>query len=203
MWSCLELRVGFVLLEYWFTECFNLLQWVCLKLVRLTIKDLSAIFLQCRMILTVIKDFYTYCTLFHTGLHFISVEMLVYLYTGPQFPGFVSYSQMALLQISHLDSLCSICVPMSDQFVDLSNDEVSNLSTYLTEQMSVTSSKDHSRSSCLIGMRVGGCWLPRISLRRMYSLNWEESTPPPHEPVIQNPLCCNRSNTCSHTQDKN
>lgn len=59
-----------------------------------------------------------------------------------------------------------------------------------------------SMSSCLIRMRVGGCLLPRPSLRKMYSLNWEESTPPPHEPVIQNPLCCNRSNTCSHTQTK-
>lgn len=60
----------------------------------------------------------------------------------------------------------------------------------------------HSTSSCLMRMRVGGCRLPRPSRRRMYSLNWEESTPPPHEHVIQNPLCCNRSNTCSHTQTK-
>lgn len=59
-----------------------------------------------------------------------------------------------------------------------------------------------SLSSSLIGIRVGGCRLPKPSLRRMYSLNWEESTPPPHEHVIQNPLCCNRSNTCSHTHTK-
>lgn len=59
-----------------------------------------------------------------------------------------------------------------------------------------------SLSSSLIRIRVGGCRLPKPSLRRMYSLNWEESTPPPHEHVIQNPLCCNRSNTCSHTHTK-
>lgn len=53
-----------------------------------------------------------------------------------------------------------------------------------------------SMSSCLICGRVGEC---RPSLRRMYSLNWEESAPPPQEAVIQKPLCCNRSNTCSHS----
>lgn len=59
-----------------------------------------------------------------------------------------------------------------------------------------------SMSSCLIWMRVEGCRLPLLSLLRMYSLNCEESTPPPHEHVIQNPLSCSRSNTCSHTQGK-
>lgn len=41
-------------------------------------------------------------------------------------------------------------------------------------------------------------WLALPHLHRMYSLNREESTPPPHEHVIQKPLCCNRSSTCSH-----
>lgn len=31
-------------------------------------------------------------------------------------------------------------------------------------------------------------------------MNWDESPPPPHEHVIQKPLRCNRSRTCSHTE---
>lgn len=51
--------------------------------------------------------------------------------------------------------------------------------------------------SSLILVRVGGCWLLLPSLLRMYSLNWDESAPPPHEHVIWKPLCCKRSSTCS------
>ena len=96
------------------------------------------------------------------------------------------------------------CVFMSAQFVVFVHAE-ENLFAVWESVACVQKKKKwllwvQSMTSCLIRMRVGGCRLPRPSLRRMYSLNCEESTPPPHEPVIQNPLCCNRSNTCSHTK---
>lgn len=63
-------------------------------------------------------------------------------------------------------------------------------------------SPGQSWSSSLMWDRTWGCLLPLPSLCRMYSLNWEESTPPPHEHVIQKPLCCNRSKTCRRTKKR-
>lgn len=52
----------------------------------------------------------------------------------------------------------------------------------------------------MIRSSAGGRWLPLPSLCRKYSVNWDESTPPPHEQVIQKPLRWSRSRTCSHTK---
>lgn len=54
-----------------------------------------------------------------------------------------------------------------------------------------------SWSSSLIWVWVEGCGLLLPSLTRMYSLNWDESAPPPHEHVIRKPLLCKCSRTCS------
>lgn len=54
-----------------------------------------------------------------------------------------------------------------------------------------------SLSSSLIWVWVEGCGLLLPSLTRMYSLNWDESAPPPHEHVIRKPLLCKCSRTCS------
>lgn len=53
-----------------------------------------------------------------------------------------------------------------------------------------------SRGSCFIRMTEGARDVLLSSRLSTYSLNWEESTPPPHEPTISNPLCCNLSSTC-------
>lgn len=63
-------------------------------------------------------------------------------------------------------------------------------------------SPGQSSSSSLMWASAWGCLLPLPSLCRMYSLNWDESTPPPHEHVIQKPLCWNRSKTCRRTNKR-
>lgn len=63
--------------------------------------------------------------------------------------------------------------------------------SFCIRNMSVQSS-----GSCFIRMTEGMRGVRLSSRRRTYSLNWDESTPPPQEPTISNPRCCNRSRTC-------
>lgn len=71
-----------------------------------------------------------------------------------------------------------------------------------TTMLHMRSSMGQSSSSSLMRGGTWGSLMPLPSLCRMYSLNWDESTPPPHEHTIQKPLCCNRSNTCRRTQER-
>lgn len=43
--------------------------------------------------------------------------------------------------------------------------------------------------------------LCRRSRPRTYSLNWEESTPPPHDALMLKPFWKRRSRTCGQTDD--
>lgn len=54
-----------------------------------------------------------------------------------------------------------------------------------------------SRGSCFIRMTEGPRGVRRSSRRSTYSLNWDESTPPPQEPTTSKPRCCSRSRTCT------
>lgn len=57
-------------------------------------------------------------------------------------------------------------------------------------------SEVQSRGSCLI--RIGVLqmdWLCRSSRHRMYSLNWDESTPPPQDALMLKPFWNRRSRT--------
>lgn len=60
-----------------------------------------------------------------------------------------------------------------------------------------------SRGSCLI--RIGVLpmdWLCRRSRHRTYSLNWDESTPPPQDALMLKPFWKRRSRTCRRQSHK-